>query len=119
MRRLPEPLGGRFTLGDGSSDAGGDPRERLAAGSTPEEVRGYFVDKYGDWVLLAPPARGFGLLVWVLPFAGLAVGLLLLGRVLRRWTRRAAGVGESTEAPPSLDPADRARVRAALDDLRD
>ena len=32
-------------------------RERLAAGESPAEVRAYFVEKYGEWILLAPPSR--------------------------------------------------------------
>ncbi len=46
-------------------------RERLAAGETPEQIKAYFVEKYGVWILLAPPRQGFSLLVWVVPFAGL------------------------------------------------
>src|SRR5213593_2842948 len=49
-------------------------RERLGRGETPDQVTTYFVDKYGDWVLLAPRPRGFNLLVWLLPFAGLVLG---------------------------------------------
>jgi hypothetical protein len=41
---------------------------------TPEQVRAYFVEKYGTWILLAPPRQGFNLLVWVVPFAGSASG---------------------------------------------
>ena len=42
-------------------------RERLAAGERPEQVIQYFVDKYGEWILLEPRRHGFTLLVWLLP----------------------------------------------------
>ena len=45
-------------------------RERLAAGDRPAEVMAYFVQRYGDWVLLSPPARGLNLLLWLAPFGG-------------------------------------------------
>ncbi len=84
-------------------------RERLAAGETPEQVRAYFVEKYGTWILLAPPRQGFNLLVWVVPFVGIALGLVLVFVVLRRWSRRPA------MAPPAaVDPAMRARIRREM-----
>lgn len=63
-------------------------RERLAAGESPEQVKAYFVEKYGTWILLSPPRQGFNLLVWVVPFAGLAGGLVLVLILVRRWSRR-------------------------------
>lgn len=86
-------------------------RERLAAGETPEQVKAYFVEKYGLWILLEPPKQGFTLLVWVAPFAGLGAGLVLVAIVLRRWTRR--GRGLKTE-PPAVDEAMRARISREL-----
>jgi cytochrome c-type biogenesis protein CcmH len=62
-------------------------RDQLAAGRTPDEVKAYFVDRYGEWILLAPPARGFNLLLYVLPFAGLAIGGGALFVAARRWQR--------------------------------
>src|ERR1051326_745644 len=40
--------------------------EQLRQGKSPDEVKQFFVSKYGDWVLLAPPAKGFNLLLWIL-----------------------------------------------------
>ena len=63
-------------------------RERLAAGDSPDQVRQYFVERYGEWILLKPTRRGFNLLVWGAPVVAVAVGLTLVGLRLRRWTRR-------------------------------
>jgi cytochrome c-type biogenesis protein CcmH len=84
-------------------------RERLIAGESPEQVRAYFVEKYGTWILLSPPRQGFNLLVWVVPFVGLGLGLVLVLIVVRRWSRRPAA-----PAAPPLDPAMRARIRREM-----
>jgi len=59
-------------------------REQLAAGKTPDQVRQYFIEKYGEWVLLAPKARGFNLVVYVLPLALIVGGAVVVGRFVRR-----------------------------------
>jgi len=89
-------------------------RERLAAGETPDQVTAYFVDKYGLWILLAPPRQGFSLLVWVVPYAGLLGGLVLVGFVVRRWSRRARTA--PVEARP-VDEATRQRIRRELAEM--
>src|SRR5436190_13813005 len=50
-------------------------RDQLQAGKKPDEIKSYFVSKYGQWVLLAPSKHGIGLTVWVLPFVALVAGL--------------------------------------------
>ncbi len=62
-------------------------REQLAAGRTPDEVKAYFVDKYGEWILLRPRASGWNLLVYVLPLAVLLIGAAVITRATRRWTK--------------------------------
>lgn len=56
--------------------------QQLAEGRTPEQVRAYFVARYGNQVLLDPPLSGLGLATRVAPFALLIAGGLILGRRL-------------------------------------
>jgi cytochrome c-type biogenesis protein CcmH len=71
-------------------------RDQLAAGRTAEQVKAYFVAKYGEWILLEPPRRGVNLLAYVLPAAALVVGLGVVWLALRRWTSGAAPADEPT-----------------------
>ena len=61
-------------------------RSQLAQGKSPDEVKAYFVSKYGEWILLAPPASGFTLLVYALPLAALLIGAGIVFFAVRRWT---------------------------------
>ena len=70
-------------------------RERLVAGESPEQVKAYFASRYGEWVLLSPPARGFPLLAWTLPFGALAGGLVGALLLLRRWSSRGGTTDEA------------------------
>lgn len=74
-------------------------REKLAAGESPGQIEAYFVQRYGDGILLDPPRRGFSLLVWVVPPFLLFGGGLLLFLTTRRWARaRTDGWREPTAA---------------------
>jgi cytochrome c-type biogenesis protein CcmH len=85
-------------------------REQVEQGKDREEIQAYFVSRYGDFVLLAPPKRGFNLLVWGLPFVAVAVGACGVYLVARRWTERPA------EAHPPVNPAYAERVRRELEE---
>jgi cytochrome c-type biogenesis protein CcmH len=87
-------------------------RERLAAGESPAEVQRYFVDRYGEWILLSPPRRGFNLLVWLLPFVAVVVGLVAAGALVWRWTHRP---GRARPAPVAVDAAMSERIRRELE----
>jgi cytochrome c-type biogenesis protein CcmH len=65
-------------------------REQLAAGRTPDQVKAYFVAKYGEWILLEPPAHGVNVVAYLLPGLALAAGLVVVWIALRRWTTRGA-----------------------------
>lgn len=57
---------------------------------------------YGVQALSSPPAKGFTLAVWILPGAGLLVGLGTVVVIVRRWRVKPALVPAPTSA--SLDP---------------
>lgn len=61
-------------------------REQLAAGRSPDEVKAYFVDKYGEWILLRPKASGWNTLVYALPVLALVIGVAVIVRATRRWS---------------------------------
>lgn len=88
-------------------------RERLARGETPEEIEAFFVESYGEWILLQPPARGVNLLVYVLPAAVLLLGLFLVLRRIRARAPDSAGA-DAPSVGLGLDPEDRAWLEAAI-----
>ena len=71
--------------------------ERLQDGWTREEILQYFVDRYGEAVLAAPPKKGFSLLAWVVPPIGLAGALVLLLLVVRSMRVRSDPPVETAE----------------------
>jgi len=83
-------------------------RELVEQGKSRQEIEAYFVSRYGEYVLLAPPKQGFNLLVWVLPFLALVLGAGGVYLVARRWAARTA------EEPPPADPEYLERVQREL-----
>lgn len=59
-------------------------RQFLAAGYTDTQILTYFEQSYGEFIRLEPKAKGFNLLVWILPIAALLGGLALVIRRTRR-----------------------------------
>lgn len=82
-----------------------DVRRRVEAGESDSAIKGYYVSRYSEWVLLDPDASGVGVVVWILPVAALLVAVGGLALAFRRW-RRQPGRAATDE--------DRALVEAAL-----
>jgi cytochrome c-type biogenesis protein CcmH len=62
-------------------------REQLRAGRSPDEIRRYMTDRYGDFVLYRPPVNERTALLWFGPALLLLVGGAALAIVLRRRSR--------------------------------
>ena len=93
--------------------------EKLAEGSTNDEIRQFFVERYGPSVLLEPPREGLNWLVWVVPPLGVLAAALVL--YLRPSSGRSPLVSEQRGHRmtwPSLTEAERddyfRRIEAAL-----
>ncbi|MPZ75287.1 MAG: tetratricopeptide repeat protein [Deltaproteobacteria bacterium] len=84
-------------------------REQLQAGKSPQEVKDYFVSKYGEWVLLAPTDAGFNRLLWWLPITVLILGIITALWFVHRWTAK-----KSQPAAPEIEPAVAAQLRSEI-----
>jgi len=62
-------------------------RDKLAAGETEDQIVGYFVSRYGEWILLEPPRQGVLWFVWLAPVVALLGGAALVIAYLRRSVR--------------------------------
>ncbi len=89
----------------------------IGQGLTKPQILQALVGQYGTAVLAKPPARGFNLVVYVLPPALLLGGIITLSLLLPRWRRRTREY-EARAGPqglaPSITPADAQRLEQDL-----
>ena len=68
-------------------------RTQIAEGRSDDEIRGYMVQRYGDFVLYNPPFKATTAVLWVGPFALIVLGAgIFWVMVRRRRPREPAGV---------------------------
>ncbi|MEK7405201.1 MAG: cytochrome c-type biogenesis protein CcmH [Acidobacteriota bacterium] len=69
-------------------------REKLLSmvntGMSDADIMAAFVKEHGTLVLLKPPAEGFNLMGWIMPFAALAAGLCFTWWIMQRFRRKPA-----------------------------
>jgi len=84
-----------LSVADSPSPLAGEMRTeieaQLRAGRTPEQIRAFFVDRYGEWILLSPPRHGWNLLPWAVPIVGLLAGVTVWVALVRRRAPRTNG----------------------------
>jgi cytochrome c-type biogenesis protein CcmH len=62
-------------------------QRRCRAGASKGQIKSKLVSQFGESILAAPPKKGFGLIAWVLPLVGVAVGAVVIALLARRWAR--------------------------------
>jgi cytochrome c-type biogenesis protein CcmH len=77
------------SIADSDADMAGDMRslvrERIAAGESPEAIRTWLIERYGEWVSYKPPVEPLTWPLWAAPLLLLAAGAWLArGRFRRR-----------------------------------
>jgi cytochrome c-type biogenesis protein CcmH len=83
-------------------------RSQIGQGRSDDQIRGYMVERYGDFVLYKPPFHANTALLWLGPPLLIAVGIAAFFLVIRR--RRIAA------APAELAPKRRRELEALLQD---
>jgi cytochrome c-type biogenesis protein CcmH len=88
-------------------------KDQLSQGWTEQAVMDYFVTQYGERVLAEPERGGFTSLVWMLPVLIFALGLVVVGLVLRSW--RSKRISQPAEA--ALTPTPSGLSKSLLDKI--
>ena len=78
-------------------------RAQLLAGATDDAIIASLVESYGEGVLAAPPARGFSLLVWLVPPFALLLGGAAVALALRNMRTGGAGARPAPSGAPDSD----------------
>ena len=79
-------------------------RVRIAAGDSEGEIKDALVAEFGSEVLAEPPGGGFGLLAWLLPLTALVGGAVVVGLLIRSWSRRrSVPVDDDADLDPQLE----------------
>lgn len=79
------------SIADSDAEMAGDMRslvrERIKAGESPEQVRSWLIDRYGDWVSYKPTLNPETLFLFAAPVLLLLLGGLLAARRVKRRAR--------------------------------
>jgi len=83
-------------------------KEKLQQGQSEKEIIQFFVDRFGDYVLLSPPKTGNGLVVWLFPPILLLFTFFAVVMIMRSRSAKA-----EITPPSALSKADQERIRRA------
>ena len=78
-------------------------RVQIGAGRSDDQIRAYMVERYGDFVLYRPPFRAATALLWIGPFALVALGAVIFALIVRRRRKRQAHAGADPERRKVLE----------------
>jgi cytochrome c-type biogenesis protein CcmH len=84
------PLCAGQTIAQSSNETSSQMRDlvlkKLRRGESKEEILQYFESRYGERILAKPNIKGFNLILWVLPFVSVALAVIGIYILIRRWS---------------------------------
>lgn len=99
------PLCAGQTIAQSSNETSRQMRDlvvkKLRQGESKEEILQYFENRYGERILATPSKKGFNLILWLLPFAAIALAAIIIYFLIRRWS---AGIQLTPGNPLDEDP---------------
>ena len=79
------------SIADSDADMAGDMRalvrQRIAAGESPDSIRRWLIERYGDYVTYDPPLSAVTAPLWLAPIVLLAIGVWLARGSFKRRKR--------------------------------
>jgi cytochrome c-type biogenesis protein CcmH len=79
------------SIADSDAEMAGDMRamvrRRIEAGESPEQIRAWLIERYGNWVSYAPPVEPVTWPLWAAPILLIGAGLYLARGRFRRKPR--------------------------------
>jgi len=86
-------------------------RTGIASGLSDAAILDGFVTQYGTVVLSAPPAKGFDLVAWIMPFAVSALALVGTIFLVRHWAKNQPKLAPAGLVDPKAEDEMRERIR--------
>ena len=83
-------------------------KEQIAAGESDDAIIDYFVQRYGEYVLLKPTYYGWGAALWLMPV------VLFLGALAFAYSYLRSRKQQALPPPAPLSEDDRRRIQAEL-----
>jgi cytochrome c-type biogenesis protein CcmH len=83
----------------------------LDEGKSKEEILASFVSQFGETILSSPPRRGFNLVAYGAPFAGLLLGVGIAFVLVRRWRGKDSDDESGTHDDGDSSPGDEMESR--------
>ena len=88
----------------------------VSGGYTAPEILSEFQKVYGEQVLMSPLKEGFNWVGYLMPFAALITGGVVVGGLIRKWGARAAAQPHSTGVKVDATQEELDELQAALKD---